>query len=54
MKLMTDDKGWTILPLNIKGTTEKPSVTIDTEGMVKRAVPGLTKEIEKRLFQKKK
>ena len=54
MKFMTDDHGWTILPLKIKGTTEKPSVTIDTEGMIKRAVPDLTKEIEKKLFQKKK
>jgi len=54
MKFMTDDQGWTILPLKIKGTTEKPSVTIDTEGMIKRAVPDLTKEIEKKLFQKKK
>jgi len=54
MKFMTDDQGWTILPLKIKGTTEKPDVTIDTEGMIKRAVPDLTKEIEKKLFQKKK
>lgn len=54
MKFMTDDQGWTILPLKIKGTTEKPDVTIDTEGMLKQAVPGLTREIEKRLFQKKK
>lgn len=54
MRFMTDDQGWTILPLKIKGTTEKPDVTIDTEGLIKRAVPTLTQEIEKRLFQKKK
>jgi hypothetical protein len=54
MKFMTDDQGWTILPLKIKGTTEKPSVTLDTEGMIKRAVPDFTREIEKKLFQKKK
>ncbi|MBM4339623.1 MAG: AsmA family protein [Deltaproteobacteria bacterium] len=54
MKFMTDDQGWTILPLKIKGTTEKPDVTVDTEGMIKRVVPDLTGEIEKKLFQKKK
>ncbi len=54
MKFMTDEQGWTVIPLKIKGTTEKPDVSIDTEKLVKQIVPDLTREIEKRLFQKKK
>jgi len=53
-KFMTDEKGWTVIPLKIKGTTEKPDVNIDTERLVKQIVPDLTRDIEKRLFQKKK
>ncbi|MBM4277172.1 MAG: AsmA family protein [Deltaproteobacteria bacterium] len=53
-KFMTDEKGWTVIPLKIKGTTEKPDVNIDTERLVKQIVPELTRDIEKRLFQKKK
>jgi len=51
---MTDEKGWMVIPLKIKGTTEKPNVSLDTEGVIKQIVPDLTREIEKRLFQKKK
>jgi hypothetical protein len=54
MKFMTDDQGWVVLPLKIKGTTEKPDVNIDTEKLVKQIIPDVTREIEKRLFQKKK
>jgi len=54
MKFMTDDQGWVVLPLKIKGTTEKPNVSLDTEKVIKQIVPDLTREIEKRLFQKKK
>lgn len=53
-KFMTDEKGWMVIPLKIKGTTEKPDVNIDTERLVKQIVPDLTRDIEKRLFQKKK
>ncbi|MBS3917787.1 MAG: AsmA family protein [Deltaproteobacteria bacterium] len=54
MKFMTDDQGWVVLPLKIKGTNEKPNVSLDMERVVKQIVPDLTREIEKRLFQKKK
>jgi uncharacterized protein involved in outer membrane biogenesis len=54
MKFMTDDQGWMVLPLKIKGTTGNPNVTLHTEGLMKRIVPDLTRELEKRLFQRKK
>jgi AsmA protein len=53
-KFMTDEKGWTVLPLKIKGTTEKPEVGLDMDRVAKQIVPELTREIEKRLFQRKK
>lgn len=53
-KFMSDEKGWTVIPLKIKGTTDQPDVTLDTEKLAKQIVPELTREIEKRLFQKKK
>lgn len=53
-KFMTDDQGWMIFPLKVKGTTEKPDVSIDSEKLVRQIVPDLTREIEKRLFQKKR
>ncbi len=53
-KFMTDEKGWTVLPLKIKGTTDKPEVGLDMDKAAKQIVPELTREIEKRLFQKKK
>jgi hypothetical protein len=54
MKFMTDDQGWIAIPLKIKGTTEKPNVSLDMERVVKQIVPDLTREIEKRLFQRRK
>ncbi|MCX8117359.1 MAG: AsmA family protein [Desulfobacterota bacterium] len=53
-KFMSDEKGWTVIPLKIKGTTDKPDVTLDTEKLARQIVPEITREIEKRLFQKKK
>jgi len=53
-KFMTDEQGWTVIPLKVKGTAEKPDVTLDTGKLVKQVVPELTREIEKKLFQKKK
>lgn len=52
-KFLSDEKGWTAIPLKIKGTTDKPEVTLDTEKLAKQMVPEFTREIEKRLFQKK-
>ncbi len=53
-KFMTDEKGWTVLPLKLKGTTDKPEVGLDMDRVAKQIVPELTREIEKRLFQRKK
>jgi|GEM_PF-457635 uncharacterized protein involved in outer membrane biogenesis len=52
IKLLDDEQGWKVIPLRIKGTTEKPSVNLDEEALGKQLGRGLTKEIEKRLFER--
>ena len=52
IKFLDDEQGWKVLPLNIKGTTDKPSVNLDEEALSKQLGRGLTKEIEKRLFKR--
>lgn len=53
-KFATDDQGWMVLPLKIKGTTEKPDVSIDTERLIKQIVPDITRDLQQRLFQRRK
>ena len=53
LKLLEDEQGWKVIPLKIKGTTEKPSVNLDEEALGKQLGRGLTKEIERRLFEPK-
>jgi len=53
LKLLDDEQGWKVIPLKIKGTTEKPSVNLDEEALGKQLGRGLTKEIERRLFEPK-
>ncbi len=53
-KWITDDQGWTILPLKIKGTTEKPDINLDTGRVIKQIVPEITRDIQQRLFQRRK
>ena len=52
IKLLDDEQGWKVIPLRIKGTTDKPSVNLDEEALSKQLGRGLTKEIEKRLFER--
>jgi AsmA protein len=52
IKFLEDEQGWKVIPLRIKGTTEKPSVNLDEEALGKQLGRGLTKEIEKRLFER--
>jgi len=52
VKLFEDEQGWKVIPLRIKGTTDKPSVTFDEEGLSKQLGRGLKKEIERRLFER--
>jgi len=52
IKLLDDEQGWKVIPLRIKGTTEKPSVNLDEEALGKQLGRGLAKEIEKRLFER--
>ncbi len=53
IKFLDDDQGWKVIPLRIKGTTDNPSVNLDEEALSKQLGRGLTKEIEKQLFEKK-
>ena len=46
-KFMDDEQGWRLIPLKIKGTTEKPNVTVDEETLRKQLGSGLTREVEK-------
>ncbi len=53
MKFLDDEQGWKIIPLRIKGTTDKPSVNLDEEALGKQLGRGLTKELEKRFLEPK-
>jgi hypothetical protein len=53
IKLLDDEQGWKVIPLRIKGTTDKPSVNLDEEALSKQLGRGLMKEIERRLFEQK-
>ena len=52
IKFLDDEQGWKVIPLRIKGTTDKPSVTLDEEGLSKQLGRGLKREIERRLFER--
>jgi hypothetical protein len=52
IKFLDDEQGWKVIPLRIRGTTDKPSVNLDEEALGKQLGRGLTKEIEKRLFER--
>jgi hypothetical protein len=45
-----DEKGWTVIPLRITGTTEKPSVGFNKAKMIKGVEKGIKQQIEKNLF----
>ena len=47
LKFMEDEQGWRLIPLKIKGTTEKPNVTVDEETLRKQLGSGLIKEVDK-------
>ena len=53
IKFFDDEQGWKVIPLRIKGTTDKPSVTLDEEGLSKQLGRGLKREIERRLLEPK-
>jgi len=52
IKWLEDEKGWKVIPIRIKGTAEKPSVTLDEEVMRKQVGRTLTRGME-RLLQEK-
>ncbi len=53
VKFFDDEQGWKVIPLKIKGTTDKPSVTLDEDGLSKQLGRGLKREIERRLLEPK-
>jgi uncharacterized protein involved in outer membrane biogenesis len=53
IKFLEDEQGWRVIPLRIKGTTDKPSVNLDEEALSKQLGRGLIKEMERRLFEQK-
>jgi uncharacterized protein involved in outer membrane biogenesis len=53
IKFLDDEQGWKVIPLRIKGTTDKPSVNLDEEVLGKQLGRGLTKELERRLYEPK-
>jgi AsmA protein len=53
INFLDDNQGWKVIPLKIKGTTDKPSVTLDEEGLSKQLGRGLKREIERRLLEPK-
>ena len=53
LKFLADEEGWMIIPPKIKGTTDKPSVNYDKEALGEQLGRGLTKEIERRLLERK-
>ncbi len=53
IRFLDDEQGWKVIPLRIKGTTDKPSVTLDEEGLSKQLGRGLKREIERRFLEPK-
>lgn len=49
--LITDDKGWTIIPLKITGKMNDPSVSLDTSGIKKEIEKKIRKKIEKEIMK---
>jgi uncharacterized protein involved in outer membrane biogenesis len=47
IKFMEDEQGWKTIPIKIKGTTEKPNVTLDEEALKKQLGSGLKRGFEK-------
>jgi hypothetical protein len=50
-RYVKDEKGWTVIPLRITGTTDKPSVGLNQATVGKQIEKGATQEIQKRLFK---
>jgi hypothetical protein len=46
-----DEKGWTVIPLRITGTTDKPSVGLNKAKVIKGVEKGIKQEIQKGLFK---
>ncbi len=49
IRFMEDEQGWKMIPLRIKGRTDKPDVTLDEEALKKQLGSGLKKGFEKLL-----
>jgi hypothetical protein len=45
-----DEKGWTVIPLRITGTTDKPSLGLNKEKAIKGEEKGIKREFQKGLY----
>jgi AsmA protein len=50
-QFLSEEKGWTSLPLRIRGTISKPSYAVDTQAVGKKATEKLQKKIGEELFK---
>ncbi len=50
-RYLKDDRGWTVIPLRITGTTDKPTVGLNQAAVGKQIEKGVKQEMEKRLFK---
>ena len=50
-RFLSEEKGWTSVPLRVGGTISKPSYTIDTRAVGKKAAETIQKQIGEELFK---
>ena len=46
VKFIQDEQGWKVIPLKIKGTTEKPNVSLDEQALSRQLGPALKRGLE--------
>jgi AsmA protein len=50
-RFLSEEKGWTSIPLKLSGTLSKPSYGVDTQAIGKRATETIQKRVEEELFK---
>lgn len=50
-QFLSEEKGWTAIPLKLTGTIAKPSYGVDTQAVGRRATKTIKKRIEKEIFK---
>ncbi len=52
LELLKDEKGWSLLPLKVKGTYSKPRLILDSSGVKKQLKEGIVNELGRQLQKK--